>query len=75
MTSYQQHERGRERLRLRRMELENRALEHFANALESSTCTIDRLHALSIDREQAITSMHRGGRSHAAASQSQSTAF
>lgn len=75
MTSYQQHERGRERLRLRRMELENRALEHFANALGSSTCTIDRLHALSIDREQAITPMYRGGRSHAAASPWQSADF
>lgn len=59
MTSYQQHERDRERLRLRRMELENRALEHFANALESSTRTLDRLHALSVEREQAIVDIVR----------------
>lgn len=58
-TSYQQHEQAREALRLQRMELENRALEQFANALESSIHTIDRLHAISIEREHAIAALVR----------------
>ena len=59
VTSYQQHERAREALRLQRMELENRALEQFANALSSSIHTIDRLHAISIERERAIADLVR----------------
>jgi len=39
------------------MELKNRALEHVAKALQSSTIAIEALNAIAIEREHAIQSL------------------
>jgi len=59
LRTYQQHEQARETLRLQRLELENRALAQFAQALESSTRTLDALHAQAIEREQSVLDLLR----------------
>jgi len=53
----QQQAQAREALRLQRMELKNRALEHVAKALQSSTTAIEALNAIASEREHALQSL------------------
>ena len=57
VSAHQQQAKPRAALRLQRMELENRALEHFARALQSSTTAIEALNAIAMEREHAIKSL------------------
>ena len=57
VSAHQQQAQTREAFLLQRTELENRALEHFAKALQSSTTAIEALNAIAIECEHAIQSL------------------
>ncbi len=57
VSTHQQQAQPREALRLQCMELKNRALEHFAKALQSNTTAIEALNAIAIEREHTLQSL------------------